>query len=215
MEDLSYTTKSREGEFNGAIRENIQKDIKEDRKPKGNKKGHGKKSGSVRKKSSKVAAKKEEMKGLTIVRAAPSNAIDIYALLKDASEDMAFPAGGSPTDKQREHYYCSGTLFNELASPYHVWILAKRGRGFLGYVHAFAIPGRWDGKIETLAVDLTYVVKKRREMGVGRKLIEALKKEAENMGVKHIEFLADEKTKSFWSKSFGAKKLSNFMRATL
>jgi GNAT superfamily N-acetyltransferase len=154
------------------------------------------------------------MKGLKIERAAPSNAIDIYALLKEAATEKCFPLN-NPTGKQLEQYYFQTLIINELPNPLHFWYLAKRGRGFLGLLHCYAVPGRWDGKIDTLFVDILYVVEKRRKMGIGKKLIEEMKKEAENVGIKRLHFLAEPKVEKLWRDREGAKKKTSIMEVLL
>lgn len=148
------------------------------------------------------------MKGLKVLRAQPSNAIDIYALLKEAQKEGKLY--GSPSEKQLQQFFFSG-LINELCSPHHIWLLGRRGRGFLGLVHAIIPPGRWDGRLEYLAVELVFVTKNRRKNGIGRKLLDELQIQAQNMGIKRFEFLISEEERAYWEKERGAKKLLNVM----
>jgi len=154
------------------------------------------------------------MKGLKVIRATGQNAIDIYPLLVKASEEKALPS--NPSSKQLKDFYFGG-LLKQLGVHYqfHYWFLARRGRGFLGVIHAQIIPGPWDGSIETLVVTLIYVTKGRRKMGVGRKLVDAVLKEAENIGIKNIQFLCPDDAMEYWQKERDAKKVSNLMRVDL
>ena len=149
------------------------------------------------------------MKGLKVHRAKPSNAIDIYALMKEAGKDGLLP--GKPTDKMVQQYFFSG-LINELASPYHFWFIGRRGRGFLGFVHGVVVPNRWDGRPELMGVDLVFVTKNRRKNGIGRKLLDELKKEAQNIGITRFEFLCSDEQQAYWEKERGAKKSLNVMK---
>ncbi len=152
------------------------------------------------------------MKGLKVTRALPSNAIDIYALLKEAQKEGVLY--GKPSERQVQHYYFS-FLINELCHPLHLWFVARRGRGYLGFVHGIAPPGRWDGSIECLAVDLVYVTKNRRKSGIGRKLLDEVKKEAQNMGIKRFEFLSSDLQQAYWEKERKAQKIQNLMGVSL
>ena len=146
------------------------------------------------------------MKGLKIDRARPSNAIDIYALLKEAQKERVLY--GDPSERQLQSYFFGG-LIAELSSPLHLFFVAKRGRGFLGFVHAVLIPGRWDGFISHAVIDTIFVTKKRRKNGIGRKLLDDLKKEVENIGIKRLEFLASDPELEYWAKERGAAKIKN------
>jgi GNAT superfamily N-acetyltransferase len=154
------------------------------------------------------------MKGLKIVRATGQNSIDIYPLLQKAAEEKALLSNPSP--KQLKDFYFGG-LLRQLGAHFqlHYWFLARRGRGYLGVLHAQIMPGLWDGSIDTMVVTLVYVTKSRRKLGVGRKLIDALLKEAENLGIKHIQFLCPEDLTEYWVKERGAQKLANLMRVSL
>lgn len=154
------------------------------------------------------------MKGLKIERATPSNAIDIYALYKQAAKEKVW-SHDNPTDKQLEQYYFQTMILRDLPSPHHFFYLAKRGRGFLGVLHAFVLPRRWDGHVDRLFVDIIYVTEKRRKMGIGKKLIEELKKQADNMNIKRIEFLADDKTAKYYEEKLKAKPITQYMGVEL
>lgn len=149
------------------------------------------------------------MKGLKIIKAEPSNAIDLYPLIKEAAKEQAFL--DNPGDRQIKIYYFKG-LLNEVSSGFHIWHLARRGRGYLGYVHGIVVPGRWVGEIETLVIDMVYVVKNRRKGGIGRKLIDEIVKEAESIGIKRVEFTCSDAQVEYWMKERKAAKLSNVMR---
>lgn len=151
------------------------------------------------------------MKGLKIDRATPSNAIDIHALLTEAANEKVFSVE-NPNKRQLQQYYFQKLIPQELTNPMHFWYLARRGRGFLGVLHAFAIPGRWDGAISSLFVDLVFVVENRRSLGVGKELIKRLCQDAEDIGIKTFDFLAEDKVADKWIKEFSAKKISNLMR---
>lgn len=152
------------------------------------------------------------MKGLKIERARPNNAIDIYALLSQAVTEGILP--GKPTQRQIKSYYFAG-LLNELASPAHIWVIAKRGRGYLGFAHAALLPGRWDGQIESVFVDLVFVSGHRRKHGIGRKLLDEIKKEVENLGIKRVEFLCPSDQMHYWSKERSANAKQVFMEVNL
>lgn len=155
------------------------------------------------------------MKGLKITRAQASNAIDVYALLKEwAKENKGKDLVVEVPSEKKLQYYFFARLIPELQSPLNLVLLARRGRGYLGFLHALLVPGRWDGQIDSIFVDKVYVVSNRRKMGIGRRLLDELKKEAENMGIKRIELLADDELKAYGAKH-GAAQKSNFMRIDL
>jgi GNAT superfamily N-acetyltransferase len=152
------------------------------------------------------------MKGCVVERAKASNTIDLYPLILKAAKDGVFP-GSQPSEKALKEYYFK-LLMQELPSEFHFYYLAKRGRGYLGFLHAVLIPARWDGAITTFYVDTVYVVEHRRKYGVGKKLLDALIKEAENMGIRDFEFLCPDAQINLWEKKRKAKKISNLMRVT-
>lgn len=155
------------------------------------------------------------MKGCTIERAKPSNTIDIFPLVKKAAEEgKGIFNGHQPTEKMLKEFYIRLYL-GELTSPGHFYYLAKRGRGFLGILHAVLVPGRWDGATTMMVVDFVFVVKNRRNYGVGVKLIDRLIKDAEEMGIKEFEFVCPDDQVEKWQKKRGAKKLANLMRVSL
>lgn len=149
------------------------------------------------------------MKGLRIERAKPSNAIDIYALLKDmASEGLIHD---KPSDRALKAYYF-GSLLDELASPGHMFFVAKRGRGYLGFVHGMFISPWGNTKF---IVNHLFVVKHRRKMGIGKKLLDALKKEIENNNVKRVEFSCPIDQKEYWEKKRKAQEIEIIMGVDL
>lgn len=150
------------------------------------------------------------MKGLKVMRAQPSNAIDVYPLLEKAAKEGVF--FDIPKDKDIKNQYFK--TLDELKSPYHFWYLAMRGRGYLGFVHAVAVPSRWTGQFEHMIVDAIYVADHRRKMGIGKMLIQELKQEAENIGIRRIEFVCSDEQIDMWKKS-GAAKTRNLMRVEL
>lgn len=141
------------------------------------------------------------MKGLKIERAKPSNAIDIYALLCEAQKEGVLP--DKPSERQLKAYYFGG-LLREIVSPQHIFFVAKRGRGYLGYAHAFLVPGRWDGVVSRVIVNQVFVVKHRRKNGIGRKLLDELKKQIENIGIKRVEFACPAIQMEYWARERGA-----------
>lgn len=149
------------------------------------------------------------MKGLKVQKAAPSNSIDIYALLKEALKEGLLV--GKPSERALQQYYFT-RLIDELCHPHHFWFIARRGRGYLGFVHALMVPGRWDGTVDSLVVDLVFVTKNRRKHGIGRKLLEELKKEAQNMGIRKFEFVCPDNLVEHWKLTQGAAKIMNVMR---
>ena len=151
------------------------------------------------------------MKGLKIERAKPSNVIDIYALLKAAVPEKILP--GAPSERQIKAYY--PMLLRELASQNHLFYVAKRGRGYLGFAHAVLIPGRWDGIQNQVIVDLVYVSEHRRKHGIGRKLLDEIKKEVENMGITKVAFSCPLIQMSYWEKERNAKAIQIEMEVNL
>jgi GNAT superfamily N-acetyltransferase len=149
------------------------------------------------------------MKGVTVFRANPSNTIDVFPLFEQAAKEGVFP--NAPSRLQLKDFYFR--LLNELSSPHHFYYLARRGRGFLGVLHAIAIPGRWDGRVDTLHIELLFTEKeKNRKMGVGKKLLDQLAKDAEEIGIKNFEFLTKDELVEYWCKKRRAVKVSNLMR---
>ena len=153
------------------------------------------------------------MKGLKIFRATPSNAIDIYALLKQAVQEAVYP-DHQPTNKQLQGFYLGQLLQTHLPSPFHYYYLAKRGRGFLGYLHAVACPNYWDGTFDCLFIELIFVSEKYRKKGVAKKLLETLRKESEDIGVKRLDLFSMDHNLPYWDKQ-GAKPITNLMRMDL
>jgi GNAT superfamily N-acetyltransferase len=151
------------------------------------------------------------MKGLTVERAGASNAIDVFPLLRQAAKEGAFT--DTPSDLQLQRYFYA--LTGLLTQPNHFFYLARRGRGFLGVLHAIVVPGRWDGTPDTVYIDMLYVVEKRRKMGVGKKLLDQLAKDAEEIGIKKFEFLAKDELVDYWCKKRKAQKISNLMRVVV
>lgn len=152
------------------------------------------------------------MKGLKVVKAQPSNAIDVFPLIELASKEGLFL--DSPSSRDLKNYYFK-SLIKEMGNDFHLWFLAKRGRGFLGFVHGIITPRRWDGTIDVMYLDLVYVIEKRRAAGIGAKLIDEILKEAENIGVRKVEFLCDDSKCELWQKKRGAEKLKSLMRVTI
>lgn len=150
------------------------------------------------------------MKGLKIERAKPSNAIDIYALLKQAMEEGVLP--GKPTERQIKAYYFTG-LINDVANPTSIYLVAKRGRGYLGFLHA-TILTKWGTNHEVLVTQI-YVTKNRRKNGIGRKLLDELKKQVENLGIRRIEFACPLDQVEYWAKERGAKPVQTIMGVDL
>jgi GNAT superfamily N-acetyltransferase len=154
------------------------------------------------------------LKGLKVIKAGASNAIDVYALLKEWAKESRLKGEDSvPSDKKLQQYFFT-RLIAELQHPLHLVFLARRGRGFLGYLHAALIPGRWDGQIDTIVIERVYVTGNRRKQGIGRKLLDELKKEAENMGIKRVELLSEDGMRAYWQ-GRGAKAVANYMRISL
>lgn len=152
------------------------------------------------------------MKGLKIDKAKPSNAIDIFALLNAGVKEGILPE--KPTDRQMKSYYFS-SLLRDIGAPGHIWLVARRGRGYLGFAHAYVRPGRWDGQVTSVFVDLVFVVKHRRKLGVGLKLVDEVKKEVENLGIKRIEFSCPPDQMQYWSKARSANAFQVVMGVDL
>lgn len=153
------------------------------------------------------------MKGLKIIRAEPSNAIDIYALLSKALKEKVYP-GTQPSARQLQNFYLNVLLQQHLVSPFHYYFLARRGRGYLGFIHGMLIPSYWDGSVESMFIELLFVAEKHRKKGVARKLLETLNKQTENIGVKKVDLCAVDSNLKFWGKH-GAIKVTNTMRIEL
>lgn len=149
------------------------------------------------------------MKGLKIERAKPSNAIDIYPLLEKCMKGGHFV--DDPSLKELKNYYFAN-LIPELGSPMHFWYLARRGKGFYGFLHAIVVPRRWDGTPESMFVDTVFVQENKRKLGIGAKLIDELQKDAENIGVRKLEFLCPEDQLEMWSSKRSAEKVNSVMR---
>ncbi len=150
------------------------------------------------------------MKGVKIKQALLGNAIDIYALLKEAVKEGMFPADQTPNQRELEHYYLTG-LLEELRNLTHRYYIAQRGRGFLGYAHIIVMPDRWNRSELSILIETVFVVKKRRKMGIGKALVDEVKKLAQDNGIKNIVLLAKDDMIDYWSKQ-GAEKLSNYLR---
>lgn len=153
------------------------------------------------------------MKGLVVERANPSNTIDLFPLMRQAAKEGVYP-GPPPTDLHLKQFYFR-LLKEILPNPHHYVYLAKRGRGYLGYCHAIFVPGRWNGQIDKVVVDMIFVVEKRRNYGIAKKLLEQLREDAENLGIKKIEFLAKDELLEKWTKKYNAKRLANAMRVEI
>lgn len=156
--------------------------------------------------------KESYVKGLKVVIAKPSNGIDIYALMKEAREEGLLE--GRPTAKQLQSFYF-GPLVGQLTSPIHRWYLARRGRGYLGYLHAVFVPSAYDGNIEYVYIDSFFVVKKRRKMGVGRKLLDELKKQADNLGVRTLRLQGTKEEIEYFKKGAEAQEIKTLLEIKL
>lgn len=154
------------------------------------------------------------MKGVVIERALPGNAIDLMPLVLEAIKAGVF-TGPLPSQSEIKNQWYWTLLTQELPNPLHKYYLAKRGRGYLGYLHAVFIPNRWTGKIDSVFVDAVYVIEKRRKNGIGRKLINALIDEAEKVGIKRFDFMVADNQIEYWMKTRNAKKITNLMRVEL
>lgn len=152
------------------------------------------------------------MKGLKIEKAKPSNVIDIYALLQEAQKEGILP--GKPTPRELKSYYIR-TLLQTVGGPGHIYFLAKRGRGYLGFVHAFIAASQWTGVASHVVVNYIYVVGKRRKNGIGKKLLDELKKEVQDLGIKRVEFSCPTIQAGDWSKSQGADSKRVIMEVDL
>ena len=145
---------------------------------------------------------------MKVVRAKASNAIDIYPLLVACVKEGCFE--DNPSGRELKMYYFKA-MIEELAHPAHLWYIARRGRGFLGFLHAICIPGRWNGMIDSIYVDMLFVDDKYRKRGVAGKLIEELKKDADHNGIKSARFSCPEALTKHFAK-YGAVKTRNVMR---
>jgi GNAT superfamily N-acetyltransferase len=143
------------------------------------------------------------MKGVTVELAKESNLIDVYALVKKAAKEGCYSE--MPTDEELKKHYIQ--IYNKLRMPGHFIFLAKRSRGYVGFLHAYMVPGRWDGTIDTIMVDMIYVVEKRRKNGIGLKLVKAIKELASKHKLK-IGYCVDaDKHKDIVNKYKGKEKL--------
>jgi GNAT superfamily N-acetyltransferase len=151
------------------------------------------------------------IKGCKIKHAQLDNCIDIYALLKEAVKEGIHPEGDGPDDdKALKQYYITG-LLEELRSPNHIYWLAARGRGYLGYLHAVLVPDVWTKSKWQMLIEMVYVKEKRRKNGIGKGLIEEAQAFAKENKIEKIILMGKDDMLPYWEKR-GAKKLSNYMR---
>lgn len=151
------------------------------------------------------------IKGCKIKKAQLDNCIDIYALLKDAVKEGIHPDGeGPPDERSMKQYYISG-LLEEMRSPNHLYWIAARGRGYLGYLHAIVMPDVWTLSKWHMLIEMVYVKEKRRKNGIGKGLIEEAKKFAKENNIEKIVLLGKDDMLPYWEKQ-GATKLSNYLR---
>jgi len=162
---------------------------------------------------SKKIDKETWMKGLKIIEAEPANSIDIYALLTSAQKEKAW-GGENPTEKQLKDWHFL-SLMKELVDDNHSWLLARRGKHYFGCAHAVKRPGRWPGDPVSVWIDMVFVDEKRRKHGIGKKLVDAVVKWAENNNIKQIYFFSDDKLSSTWQNKRDAKQISNYMKVVL
>ena len=154
------------------------------------------------------------MKGVKILRAQPSDNIEILRLLKDAIKEGVLP-DEKPTQQQLRIYNFEKLLTVELPDPKQFWLIAKRAKGHWGILHAYVIPNRWDSRLDRMFIDIAFVRKDKRKKGIGKKLIDDIFQHAQNIGINKIEFLAKDDEAEMWIKKRKAKKLSNYMRVDL
>jgi predicted acetyltransferase len=153
------------------------------------------------------------MKGVKPKRATLEHAVDIYKMLNAAHKEGIFPDDQAPTDAQLKSYYF--TMLNELVDPMHFWYVSQRGRGFVGFIHAMAMPNRWDARqVDTMLIDLIYVTESKRKNGIAKKMLDLFISEAKSLGVKQIVLLGKDHVVDYWKKQ-GAEQLSNYMRIRL
>lgn len=146
----------------------------------------------------------------TIERAVPSNILDIYALAKAAVKEGAYNYP-FPNEQQLKSYYF--TLLEELANPRELFFIARKGRQYLGFVHATLVQRPW-GDSMVMFVKMNYVIGKKRKLGIGKQLADRMLEEGKRLGITKFEFMCNDEMLEFWSKKRGAKKLMNYMVVT-
>jgi GNAT superfamily N-acetyltransferase len=60
-------------------------------------------------------------------------------------------------------------------------------------------------------IKLIYVADKKRNLGIGRKLISSLKEICRDWGVSTFEFMCEDRHIEYWKKEQGARKVSTLM----
>jgi len=151
------------------------------------------------------------MKGVKPKRATLNHSIDIFKMLQASVTEGILPSDQVPSEKELQAYYFHSML-KEIVNPLHMYYIAQRGRGFVGYLHAQAVPSRWNpGKIDAVFLDMIYVVKNKRKNGIGKQMLDLFIKEAKDLRVEQIILLGKDDMVKYWQKQ-GAEKLSNYMR---
>jgi GNAT superfamily N-acetyltransferase len=147
------------------------------------------------------------MKGVVIERCTPSNILDVFILFKEMIKEgkQSFPA---PSQDQLKAYYWQ--LLNELANPYEVILLARRGRTYWGFFHG-SLAFRPFGVPRVLFIKSIFVAEKKRKLGIAKQLYETARGLCKQMGISHAEFMCEDNQVEYWSKKVKAKKALNFM----
>jgi GNAT superfamily N-acetyltransferase len=148
------------------------------------------------------------MKGVNIIRAQPSNTIDVYDLYKKAFGEGVF-AYPQPSQNQIKNYHW--LLLEELNAPQNIIFLARKGRAYLGLVHGTIVPKVFGKHQYICFIKMVYVADKRRKLGIGRELVSELKTLCKNMGVSAFEFMCEDNQVDYWAKEQKAQKKYNFM----
>lgn len=145
------------------------------------------------------------LKGVVIQRALPENLIDVYALVKEASKEGLFKPFTPTPQEMLSYSYVRGGLADELGSPHSLIYLAKRGRGFFGYIHAQLVFRPLINKY-TCMLNTVYIVPKKRKLGIGRALITRLKEDCKRMGIGSLELLCEDEMVPYYEKQSGKKE---------
>jgi GNAT superfamily N-acetyltransferase len=147
------------------------------------------------------------VKGISIIRAKPSNVLDAYDLYKRAFKE-GVQQHPIPSAKETSEYHWQ--LLEELKRPEHIILLAKKGKAYLGIIHGI-ITQRSIGPKYVCFARIVFVLDKKRKLGVGKKLLEELTRVCAELGVTRCEFMCDDSLVEYWQKARGAKKISNYM----
>lgn len=148
-----------------------------------------------------------------IERAKPSNILDIYALFKKAAKEGIYPEILNEDNIKDYYFRMCDPMNGELVNPYHVFLLARRGRQYLGYLHAYMTSKPKSNK-NVMFLELIYIDPKKRKLGVAKQLLDQFLGDCKKMKIPSIELLCKDELVPYWSKK-KAVKTCNAMRIDL